>query len=101
MHNVHYSFLATRNSRYVSSLQNGSGQSPPNFDFRETEQPPSYHLLVDYEVTIGRAAKKTLEGPYENPLRFRFFDPSQFQRAPQNKSRVPNLVIFSYFACFG
>ena len=56
---------------------------------------------MDYEVTIGRAAKKTLEGPYENPLRFRFFDPSQFQRAPQNKSRVPNLVIFSYFACFG
>ena len=34
------------NSPYL----NRPGQSPPNLDLRETEQPPSYHLLVDYEV---------------------------------------------------
>ena len=44
-------FLAARNSRKVSSLQISPGQSPPNFDFRETERPPSYRLLVDYEIS--------------------------------------------------
>ena len=52
MCNIHYSFfwasvIAVRNPPYLNS----SGQSPPNLDFRETEQPPPpYHLLVDYEI---------------------------------------------------
>ena len=35
-----------------SSYQNRSGGRPPNVDFCETEQFPSYHLVVDYEIQI-------------------------------------------------
>ena len=34
------------NSPYL----NRPGEIPPNHDFRETEQPPSYRILMDYEV---------------------------------------------------
>ena len=42
--------MAIRNIRQVTSLQIGTAKSPPNLDFRETEQPPSYHILADYEI---------------------------------------------------
>ena len=32
--------------------QNWAWLSPPNHQFCKTEQPPSYHLLVDYEIIM-------------------------------------------------
>ena len=50
MRNNHFHFwpsvIAVRNPPYL----NMAGKHPPNLDFRETEQHPSYRLLVDYEV---------------------------------------------------
>ena len=39
--------------------QNRTGQSRPNHEFRKTEQPPSYHLQMDYEVRAKPRKKVT------------------------------------------
>ena len=60
--------IAVRNPPY----QNRTGQS---LDFRETEQPPSYHLLVDYEVIWFSAPIRERARPIRfrhSPKRVRF-----------------------------